>query len=85
MPVWWDTDEHDRWTMLLRCGQCGTYRDVVVGGDLVKAFERDLNRGAAEIRIALGRMDRERMLAETEAFVAALQYDLIEAGDFASR
>ena len=82
MPVWWDTDDDDQWSLLLRCGQCGTYRDVVVGGDLVKAFERDLNRGAAEIRVALGRMDRERMLAETEAFVAALQHDLIEAGDF---
>ena len=82
MPVWWEPVDDDRWRMLLRCGQCGTYRDVVAANDVVKAFERDLDHGAAEIRIAVGRMDRERMAAETETFVAALRRDLIDAGDF---
>jgi hypothetical protein len=85
VPVWWEPLDNDQWRMLLRCGQCDTYRDVVVGTELAKAFERDLDRGAREIRIALSRLDRERMAAETEAFVVALRHDLIDAGDFAGR
>jgi hypothetical protein len=85
VPVWWEPVDDDRWHMLLRCGQCDTYRDVVVGNELASAFERDLDRGATPIRAALARLDRERMAAETEVFVAALRHDLIDAGDFAGR
>jgi hypothetical protein len=83
VPVWWESVGDDRWHMLLRCGACGTYRDVVVPDCLAQAFERDLERGTQEIRAALDRIDRDRMSDQADAFVAALRRDLIDAGDFA--
>jgi hypothetical protein len=83
VPVWWEDLDDERWHMLLRCGECGTYRDVVATDDVALAFERDLERGAAEIRAALARIDRARMATQADAFIAALRRDLIDAGDFA--
>ena len=83
VPVWWESVGGDRWHMLLRCGACGTYRDVTVPDDVAHMYERDIERGTSEIRAALDRLDRERMAVQTDAFVAALQRDLIDAGDFA--
>jgi hypothetical protein len=85
VPVWWDEVDDERWHMLLRCAQCETYRDVVVAEDVAKAYERDLQRGMAEISAALDRSDRARMAAELQVFVAALERDLIDAADFAPR
>ena len=85
VPVWWeDVDEH-RWHMLLRCGECGTFRDVIVPNDVARAYERDLDRGTAEIGAALARLDRDRMTVQADAFIVALRRDLIDAGDFAAR
>jgi len=83
VPVWWESVGDDRWHMLLRCGACGTYRDVTAGDDVAQAYERDIERGTSQIRAALERMDRDRMAVQAVAFVAALQRDLIDAGDFA--
>ena len=69
--------------MLLRCGACGTYRDVTAPDDVAQAYERDVNRGVGEIQAALDRLERERMAIESAAFVAALHQDLIDAEDFA--
>jgi hypothetical protein len=63
--VWSGSVDGDRCRLLLRCGQCDTYRDVVVSIELATAFER------------------ERMVAEAEAFIVALRHDLIDANDFA--
>jgi hypothetical protein len=41
--------------MLLRCAQCETYREVVIGNDAARVYERDLERGMAEIAAALER------------------------------
>ena len=81
VPVWWEETDDERWHMLLRCAQCETYRDVVVGTDVVAAYERELQRGAA----TLDRADRARMLAELPVLIAALEHDLIDAADFAPR
>ena len=70
--------------MLLRCAQCETYREVVIGNDVAKAYERDLERGMAVIAAALDRHDRERMTAEVEVLIVALERDLIDAADFAA-
>jgi hypothetical protein len=83
VPVWWESVDDDRWHMLLRCGACGTFRDVTAVDSVAQAYERDIERGAREIRTALDRMDRDRMSDQAEAFVAALRRDLIDAGDFA--
>ena len=82
MPVEADALDHGRWDLRLRFGQCRTYRDVVVSDDVAKRYESDLQRGMVEIAAALERHDHERMTAEAEVFIAALQHDLIDAADF---
>ena len=82
VPVWWEEADGEHWHMLLRCAQCDTYRDVTVGNDVAEAYERDLERGRSEIAASLKRSDRERMLAELPVLIAALERDLIDAGDF---
>ena len=72
------------WHLLLRCGQCETYRDVVADDDTANAYERELGRGGAQIRRAVAELDGERMAAQVAAFIVALQRDLIDAGDFAA-
>ena len=62
--------------------QCGTYRDLVVTDDVAKRYDLDLQRGMAEIAVALKLQDQERMTAEANVFIAALRHDLIDAGDF---
>ena len=53
VPVWWEEVDDEHWHMLLRCAQCETYRDVTVGNDVAAAYERDLERGRAEIAASL--------------------------------
>ena len=84
MPVESEALDDGRWELRLRCGQCGTYRDVVVSDDVAKRYDLDLQRGMAEIAAALERHDHERMTAEARVFIAALRHDLIDAGDFAT-
>ena len=69
--------------LLLRCGQCETYRAVVVNDDTAQAYERDLERGVAQIRAAVETLDTARMTVQVAAFIVALERDLIDAGDFA--
>ena len=85
VPVWWEALDDEQWRMLLRCGRCETYRSVVVANDRAKAYDRDLQRGMDQIAASLERSDLERMTAELQVFVAALEHDLIDAADFASR
>ena len=82
VPVWWEEVDDEQWHMLLRCAQCETYRDVTVGNDVAAAYEQDLERGRSEIAASLKRSDRARMLAELPVLIAALERDLIDAGDF---
>ena len=84
VPVWWEEVDHEQWHMLLRCAQCDTYREVTVGNDVAAAYDRDLERGRAEIALSLDRSDRARMLAELPVLIAALERDLIDAADFGS-
>jgi hypothetical protein len=84
VPVQAEALDHGRWDLRLRCGQCGTYRDVVVSDDVAKRYAVDLQRGMEEIAAALERHDHERMTAEAQVFIAALQHDIIDAGDFAA-
>ena len=44
----------------------------------------ELNREMAEIAAALEWAERERMRAEVRVSIAALEHDLLDAGDFAS-
>jgi hypothetical protein len=83
VPVEWEPRADDRWWMFVRCAHCGTSREVTVSNAVAERFDDELARGSAAIRRAAHRLEQERMAAETEAFVAALQRGLIEPADFA--
>ena len=82
VPVHAEALDLGRWEMRLRCGQCETFRDVIVSDGVAKRYDLDLAHGMAEIAAALAREDRDRMAAEAHVFIAALENDLIDAGDF---
>jgi hypothetical protein len=73
-----------RWGMRLRCGQCGTYREVIVSDAAARRYDQELGHGMAEIAAALRREAQERMSTEARVFIAALAHDLIDPGDFAA-
>jgi hypothetical protein len=81
-PVTWTESGPADWWVLLRCGGCGTWRDVVASNCAVAAFERMLNQEMAVIRAAAERLARESLSAQVETFGAALRLDLIGADDF---
>lgn len=82
-PIDWETDGEQHWLMHLRCGECGAWREVRVTNEEAKEFDLALDRHVDQIRRALERIDRERMAAELDTLVVALEKDLIDAADFA--
>jgi hypothetical protein len=81
-PVTWTESGPADWWVLLRCGGCGTWRDVVASNYAVAAFERVLDQERDVIRAAAERLARESLSAQAETFGAALRLDLIGADDF---
>jgi hypothetical protein len=81
-PVDWHESDETRWWVRLRCGECAWSREAVITDAEAKQLERDLEPGLREIAKAAAKLDRERMLRETDVFVAALRRDLIGPADF---
>ena len=81
-PVTWTESGPTHWWLLLRCGGCGAWRDVVASNQAVAAFDRILDDALDTIRVAADRLGRESFLAEAEAFETALRLDLLGADDF---
>ena len=81
-PVTWTEWGSGEWLMLLRCGGCGSARDVVAGNDAAEAFDELLDEQMAVIRAAADRLELEALEAQTESFVTALRLDLVRADDF---
>jgi hypothetical protein len=81
-PVTWTESGRADWWLLLRCGGCGAWSDVVASNHAVAAFDRVLDEGLDTIRVAADRLGRESLLAEAEAFETALRLDLLGADDF---
>jgi hypothetical protein len=81
-PVTWTESGPAKWWLLLRCGACGIWRDVVAGNYAVAAFDRRLDEEMDVIREAAERLARESLLAHAETFGAALRLDLLGADDF---
>lgn len=82
-PIEWEPADEDHWLITTRCGQCGVWRDLSLTNDEASAWDLRLDREMEPIRRAVRRLDRERMAAEADAFIAALEHDLIDAADFA--
>ncbi len=59
VPVsWFDLDER-RWAIRLRCGECGTAREVVVDNAEARRYEADLDSGVRAIAWGLSRVKRD--------------------------
>jgi hypothetical protein len=81
-PVEWQPVGTERWRILLRCGECATWRDVTVTNAVAQRYDVELNRRVAVLAASLERMDRERMVGQAEAMTIALELGLIDAADF---
>jgi hypothetical protein len=82
-PVDWEPVDGDHWWMLLRCGECDTWREVTVSNDVAQRFDGELNRRVDVLTGALHKLDRQRMSAWADSFVLALRSGLLDAADFA--
>ena len=82
-PVHWEPLGDDRWWMYLRCGACGTSRELIVSNDVADRYDEELAKATKSIARAAHRLDLERMTDEANAFVEALRRDWIEPEDFA--
>jgi hypothetical protein len=81
-PVTWAESGPADWWLLLRCGGCGSWRDLVASNRAVEAFDRRLDVKMALIRAAAERLARECLSAQAEIFSTALRLDLLGADDF---
>ena len=81
-PVAWDEAGTDRWRVVLRCGACGNEHTRELSYDEASRLVNALDRGYIEIETAAERLERELMQDWVKTFTAALERDLIDAGDF---
>jgi hypothetical protein len=81
-PVDWEPLDGGRWWMLLRCGECGTWRDVTVTDAVAERYDSELDRRLDVVDGTLQRIDHQRMVGEVETMVVALRNGLVDAGDF---
>jgi hypothetical protein len=82
-PVEWEPVDSRSWWMLLRCGECETWREVTVPNAVAERFDIELDRRADLVTRAVHALDLERMAAQAEAFAVALRRGLLDAADFA--
>ena len=82
MPVTWSESGPAQWLLLLRCGSCGTSREVLASNAAVSAYDSRLDDGMRDINAAAERLARAALAAEADAFGAALERGLLTADDF---
>jgi hypothetical protein len=81
-PVTWSEKGAADWWLLLRCGACGSSREVVATNAAVAEYDSQLDEGMQEINAAAERLTREALAAEADALGTALGMDLLGADDF---
>ena len=82
-PVHWHQAGPDGVWVQLRCGECERWREGTFDHDALDQFDRVLDRATGEIAHEADRLHREWRSTEVDAFAAALDRGLIDAGDFA--
>ena len=83
IPTDWVEHDEAAWWIRLRCGECGSSREVVVSDAAAGYYDRRLGQGMDDIARALHRQEHEEMARDAETFATALELDLLDAGDFA--
>jgi flavoprotein len=81
-PVEYEEVTPESWWMLLRCGECHTFREVTVTNAIAERFDLELDRREDILKRTLHKLDTERMHAQAEAMIGALLRNLIDAADF---
>jgi hypothetical protein len=81
-PVEWQEATGTHIWVLLRCGECGGWREDEFTDATLDRFDQRLDAAAAEISRVADRLHAEWRATEADAFAAALDRDLIDAGDF---
>lgn len=81
-PVHWREASATHVWVRLRCGGCETWREETLSDDVLERFDRTLDEMSGQIADAADRLHRDWRSTEADAFAAALDRDLIDAGDF---
>jgi transcription elongation factor Elf1 len=81
-PVDWERSGDAAWTLLLRCPECETRREVTLGRASVEHFNRELYQGAQTMAREAERLSRRNFEDEVERILVALERDLIQPMDF---
>lgn len=83
-PTCWEQEaDRTRWRVWRRCPECEWTSDSVHGEVEIDAFDEQLDLGALELAGELRSLEQANMSAMAEAFLVALDNDLIGADDFA--
>lgn len=84
-PTCWEQvgDNRSQWRIWRRCPECEWFAQGVHDADEIDAFDEQLDLGAHELADELRSLEHSNMTAMADAFVAALDADLIGADDFA--
>jgi hypothetical protein len=81
-PVEWDPAGDDAWSVLLRCPECEVYQSGVFPQAELDAYDAELDRGDALLRVTYLQLSAENMAAEIDAFTRALHAGAILPEDF---
>jgi hypothetical protein len=83
-PTCWEqAGDRAHWRVWRRCPECEWLCQSVHDSDEIDAFDEQLDLGSRELADELRALEHANMAAMAEAFVLALEADLISADDFA--
>jgi hypothetical protein len=83
-PTFWEqAGDRAHWRVWRRCPECEWFSQGVHGEDEIDAFDEQLDLGAHELAEELRALEHANMTDMADAFVTALDTDLIGADDFA--
>jgi hypothetical protein len=81
-PVEWQPADGDSWSVLLRCPECEVFQAGVYGQAELDAYDLELDRGEALLRVAYLQVSTENMATEIDAFAHALEAGAVLPEDF---
>jgi hypothetical protein len=81
-PVEWEPADGDDWSVLLRCPECEVFQAGVYGQAELDAYDLELDRGEALLRVAYMQVSTENMAAEIDSFANALEAGAVLPEDF---
>jgi hypothetical protein len=81
-PVEWEPKGEDSWAVVLRCPECEVHQSGVFAQADLDAYDEELDRGDALLRVAYMQLSAENMAIEADAFARAIQAGAVLPEDF---